>query len=58
MLTKEELHSIKKMMLMVLPSQGRPMRALVPELQAWQQAIAAVDRELKALDAPAGVAES
>lgn len=57
MLTREELNSLKKMLLMVLPSQGRPMRTLAPELQAWQQSMNAINRELKALDA-AGVAQS
>jgi hypothetical protein len=50
MLKKEELISIKRMLLNVLPSQGQPMRVLAPELQAWQQAVSAVDRELKAAD--------
>jgi hypothetical protein len=48
MLTKQELRSIKGFLLQTQPTQGKSMRELVPELNAWQETVKAVERELAA----------
>lgn len=56
MLTKNEIQTIRRFMLRVQPTQSKDMQSLMPELQAWQVCVNALDREEAAID-PEGVAQ-